>query len=314
MNSGSPPFCGAVLTGGASRRLGHDKALSPVGGRPLASVAAEALRGAGAELVLAVGGDAESLERLGMVPVPDRYPAAGPLGGVISALADAPTEIVAILACDLPFADAAAVRAVVDALAEAAAADCAVPVVDGRLQPLHAAWRRRARFRLADFFGGGERSVKAALERMAWVPVAGLASASVADVDEPVELMRARLVASRSHGPDWRPMSDAQPEIDVQRLAQLQQEGAWVLDVRQPDEYEAGHVPGAHHIPLGELTTRHTEIPTDQEVYVVCGWGGRSAAATEALNGAGYRAVNVAGGTQGWIEAGNPVVTGPGPS
>ncbi|MDP9005705.1 MAG: rhodanese-like domain-containing protein [Actinomycetota bacterium] len=109
-------------------------------------------------------------------------------------------------------------------------------------------------------------------------------------------------------------MSDAQPEIDVQRLAELQEAGAWVLDVRQPDEYEAGHVPGAHLIPLGELGARHTEVPNDQEVYVVCGGGGRSAAATEALNGAGYRAVNVAGGTRGWIDAGNPVATGPGPS
>lgn len=106
-------------------------------------------------------------------------------------------------------------------------------------------------------------------------------------------------------------MSDgAQPEIDVGRLAELQSGGAWVLDVRQPDEYQAGHVPGAHLIPLDQLSTRHTEVPTDQEVYVVCATGMRSAAATEALNGGGYRAVNVAGGTKGWIEAGFPVVTG----
>ena len=109
-------------------------------------------------------------------------------------------------------------------------------------------------------------------------------------------------------------MSDAQPEIDVHRLAELRDQGAWVLDVRQPGEYQSGHVPGAHLIPLGELGERHTEVPTDREVYVVCGSGGRSAAATEALNGAGYRAVNVAGGTRSWIDAGNAVVTGPGPS
>jgi rhodanese-related sulfurtransferase len=105
-----------------------------------------------------------------------------------------------------------------------------------------------------------------------------------------------------------------EPEIDVERLAELQAEGVWVLDVRQPDEYEAGHVPGAHLIPLDQLDTRHTEVPGDQQVYVVCGGGGRSAAATEALNGAGYRAVNVAGGTRGWIEAGNPVVKGTEPT
>lgn len=104
------------------------------------------------------------------------------------------------------------------------------------------------------------------------------------------------------------------PEIDVDRLAELQGDGAWVLDVRQSDEYVSGHVPGAHLIPLDELGTRHGEVPKDQEVYVVCGTGGRSAVATEALNGAGYRAVNVAGGTKGWIEAGNPVVDGTEPS
>ncbi|MBW3610131.1 MAG: rhodanese-like domain-containing protein [Actinobacteria bacterium] len=100
------------------------------------------------------------------------------------------------------------------------------------------------------------------------------------------------------------------PEVDVDRLAEVRAEGAWVLDVRQPDEYEAGHVPGAHLIPLDQLSTRHTEVPHDEDVYVVCRGGGRSAVATEALNGAGYRAVNVAGGTQGWAEAGNPVVSG----
>lgn len=116
-------------------------------------------------------------------------------------------------------------------------------------------------------------------------------------------------------GPDWAAMTDGgEPEIDVERLAELQAEGVWVLDVRQPDEYEAGHVPGAHLIPLDQLDTRHTEVPGDQRVYVVCGGGGRSAVAAEALSGAGYQAVNVAGGTRGWIEAGNPVVKGTQPT
>lgn len=100
-------------------------------------------------------------------------------------------------------------------------------------------------------------------------------------------------------------------EIDVGRLAELQSDGAWVLDVRQPDEYEAGHVPGAHLIPLDQLGARHQEVPTDREVYVVCALGGRSAIATDALKGAGYRVVNVAGGTQAWIDAGHPVAKGP---
>ncbi len=312
----SARFSGAVLTGGASRRMGHheDKALSRVRGRPLAAVAAEALRAAGADPVLAVGGDAAALGRLGLVTVPDDHPHAGPLGGVLTALRHATTDVVGVLACDMPWVDAASVGTVVAALVAADDVDCAVPVVGGHLQPLHAAWRRRARPRLTAAFEGGERSVQRAIEGLEWVAVPGVRRAAVADVDEPCELLRARLVAGALDAPDWRTMSEVQPEIDVQHLAELQEKGAWVLDVRQPDEYEAGHVPGAHLIPLGELTTRHTEVPTDQEVYVVCHGGGRSAAATEALNGAGYRAVNVAGGTQGWIAAGNPVVTGPVPS
>ena len=102
-------------------------------------------------------------------------------------------------------------------------------------------------------------------------------------------------------------------EIDVGRLAELQSDGVWVLDVRQPDEYEAGHVPGARLIPLDQLGARHHEVPTDREVYVVCAVGGRSALAAQALNGAGYRAINVAGGTQAWIDAGHPVTEGPDP-
>ncbi|MBW3574619.1 MAG: NTP transferase domain-containing protein [Actinobacteria bacterium] len=309
-----PPFTGAVLTGGSSRRMGHDKATAPVGGRALAAVVAAALRGAGADPVVAIGGDARALARLGLAVVADDHPSLGPLGGLLTALRHAPTDVVAVLACDLPGAEVRSVRQVVAALAGAPAADWAAPVVDGHLQPLHAAWRRRAQARLQAAFDAGERSVRAAMESLVGVVVESLDATTLADVDEPAALLAARLVDRTPDAPDLLPMSDAQPEIDVQRLAELRDEGAWVLDVRQPDEYEAGHVPGAHLIPLGELSERHTEVPVDREVYVVCGGGGRSAAATEALNGAGYRAVNVAGGTRGWVDAGNPVVTGPGPT
>ena len=105
-------------------------------------------------------------------------------------------------------------------------------------------------------------------------------------------------------------MTASVPEIDVAELAQRHAAGAYVLDVRQPDEYEAGHVPGAVLIPLGELGDRQGELPNDQELLVICKSGGRSATAVEALTGAGFRATNVAGGTMAWIDAGNPVVEG----
>lgn len=86
-------------------------------------------------------------------------------------------------------------------------------------------------------------------------------------------------------------------------------EGAWLLDVREHDEWQAGHAPQATHIPLGELGARTAELPVDQDIYVICRSGGRSARAAQALNGAGWQAVNVAGGMQHWAAAGRPMTT-----
>jgi rhodanese-related sulfurtransferase len=100
------------------------------------------------------------------------------------------------------------------------------------------------------------------------------------------------------------------PEIDVQQLAALREEGAALIDVRQPEEYEEFHVPGARLIPLPELAERVDEVPSTERVYVICKTGGRSAKAVELLNGNGYDTVNVAGGSLAWVEAGLPVATG----
>src|ERR1700740_752478 len=78
---------------------------------------------------------------------------------------------------------------------------------------------------------------------------------------------------------------------------------AWLLDVREDDEGGAGHGAGATHIPLGELGAHTADIPQDQQIYVICRSGHRSARATQALNGAGWQAVNVAGGMQDWAIA-----------
>ncbi len=84
---------------------------------------------------------------------------------------------------------------------------------------------------------------------------------------------------------------------------------AWLLDVREDDEWAAGHVPGATHVPLGQLGARTAEVPQDQQIYVICRSGVRSARAAQALNGAGWQAVNVAGGMQDWAAAGRPMLT-----
>src|SRR5579859_1795013 len=69
--------------------------------------------------------------------------------------------------------------------------------------------------------------------------------------------------------------------------------GAYLLDVREDDEWAAGHAPEAVHIPVGALSARAAEVPQDREVYVICRSGARSAYAAQALAGAGWKTVNV---------------------
>jgi rhodanese-related sulfurtransferase len=86
-------------------------------------------------------------------------------------------------------------------------------------------------------------------------------------------------------------------------------DGAWLLDVREDDEWDAGYAPGARHIPLGQLGARTGEIPRDEIIYVICRSGVRSSRAAHALADSGWEAVNVAGGMQDWAAAGRPMTT-----
>jgi rhodanese-related sulfurtransferase len=85
--------------------------------------------------------------------------------------------------------------------------------------------------------------------------------------------------------------------------------GALLLDVREQDEWDAGHVPGAMHIPLGELGMRYTELGRDRPLYVICRSGNRSYYAAQALCGAGWDARNVSDGMMGWQAAGLPMTS-----
>jgi rhodanese-related sulfurtransferase len=85
-------------------------------------------------------------------------------------------------------------------------------------------------------------------------------------------------------------------------------EDVYLLDVREADEWAAGHAPDAVHIPMSELAERAGEIPSDVEVYVICRVGSRSAQVTVALNNGGWQARNVDGGMMRWAEAGRPMV------
>jgi rhodanese-related sulfurtransferase len=80
--------------------------------------------------------------------------------------------------------------------------------------------------------------------------------------------------------------------------------GAFLLDVREDDEWEAGHAPQAVHIALGELGARYEELPRDRTIVCVCRGGGRSARAAEALAGVGFTTINLVGGMRAWASEG----------
>lgn len=82
-----------------------------------------------------------------------------------------------------------------------------------------------------------------------------------------------------------------------------------LLDVREDDEWQRGHAPGAQHIPMGQIPARLDEIDRDAQLFVVCHLGGRSERVAQYLARNGYAPVNVAGGMQAWAAAGRSVVT-----
>jgi rhodanese-related sulfurtransferase len=100
------------------------------------------------------------------------------------------------------------------------------------------------------------------------------------------------------------------PEIDIDEAARRIAAGTPVIDVREPDEYEDGHVPGAPLIPLAVVPDRVSDVPASGEVLIICKVGGRSRKAAEYLRGQGIDAINIAGGTLAWMDAGHRVVTG----
>jgi len=84
---------------------------------------------------------------------------------------------------------------------------------------------------------------------------------------------------------------------------------AYLLDVREPDEWAAGHIDGAVHIPMSGLMGRVDEVPKDRDVVVVCKVGARSAQVTAFLRQRGWEAVrNLDGGVVAWVDAGRPLV------
>ena len=102
---------------------------------------------------------------------------------------------------------------------------------------------------------------------------------------------------------------DSVPEVSPQEARALADSGAALLDVREPDEWQAGHAPGAQFIPLGELAARVDEVAADRRVVAICRVGGRSERAARFLRAQGLDVVNLTGGMRAWAASGLEVVT-----
>jgi molybdopterin-guanine dinucleotide biosynthesis protein A len=167
--------------------MGRDKATLRVDGVPMAARVAQALRLAGADPVVAVGGDQVALEALGLTWVADRYPGEGPLGGILSAFAAVGHDaLVAIVATDLPDLDASVVEALVAGLG---AHDVAVAGGENP-EPLCGVWRVSTCASVATgAFEQGERAVHRALAALDRVVVPVLAH-HLRNVNHPDDLGR----------------------------------------------------------------------------------------------------------------------------
>lgn len=99
--------------------------------------------------------------------------------------------------------------------------------------------------------------------------------------------------------------------ISVQQAVEKRDQGALIVDVRQPNEWAEYHIPDSTLIPLDQLSSRLSEIPQDQEVVVVCRSGNRSAQARDILLAAGYTQVtSMNGGLLEWRDQGYPTESG----
>ena len=98
------------------------------------------------------------------------------------------------------------------------------------------------------------------------------------------------------------------PAVSADKAMEMLKEGAILVDIREMDEWSAGHAPTAIHIPMGELGTKATELSATSQILFICRSGRRSDHAVGALVKAGYDAINLTGGMQAWQQAGGAVV------
>ncbi len=91
--------------------------------------------------------------------------------------------------------------------------------------------------------------------------------------------------------------------------ARARRDDFFLLDVREPDEWQAGHMTGSYHIPMRELGARQAELPQDRPILCICRSGNRSGTVTRSLAEAGYQVENLDGGLQQWESLGYDLET-----
>ncbi len=305
---------GVVLAGGASRRMGRDKASLEIDGTPMLVRVADALRAAGAAEVVVAGasdGARSVAAEFGLRVVEEPAPGAGPVSGISAGLraavaSDCPAAL--IVACDLPSLDARGLASLTARLESGRAETDPVDVVVARgadgIEPLVAAWSVSAASTVDDALAGGGGSVRSVLDRLVVLAHDGLPPTSFINLNTPED---ASTLAVSVHVGAVMSI----PEISVDELAERLAAGARLVDVREVDEWLGARVPGVTNVVLGTIPDRVAELEGDGPLHLICKAGGRSMQAAEFLAAQGMDVVNVAGGTDAWISSGRDVDSGP---
>jgi FdhD protein len=264
---------GAVLAGGRSRRMGVDKRRLTVDGRPLLARAVEAVREAvGEVVVVAAAGDAPTLaEVITDVPiVADLEPDLGPLGGLVTALANARSDVVVVVPGDHPALAPAVLQALASALVADPSLQAALLSTDRGPQPLIGAYRREAAATVQDLLDRGElrarvlpdHLVTAVLDEAAWRRL-DPTGATATDLDTPDDVAAFADRPRDGTGPDHHRRSDV-PIVQI-RAGQPRETSDRLVSEEPLELLAAG--PGQEPVPV--LTTLRTP---GHEIDLVLGW------------------------------------------
>ncbi|CAN5718203.1 molybdenum cofactor guanylyltransferase [soil metagenome] len=185
MTSAAGVTAGAVLCGGASRRMGTDKSILPIDGVPMAERVAQALEAAGCAPVALIGGDPARLADLRRPFIADRWPGQGPLGGVITALHASNGTDVVVAACDLAWLDPATVGQLLAAARSTQPTPDAVVALTTRLEPALAWWSATCLPALEAQWARHVRALREAIDALDTVMVVDVDPSALRNVNTP---------------------------------------------------------------------------------------------------------------------------------